>query len=299
MNSEAIDSVDANPSDALTSQIASSILQERYGVRGTDAAPHKVQDAVRRCLQDVSATVQSDHPQWDLPRYPTRTVRSRTMRSRSSSPRSELRPQRRGVRAAEEDENPFLYDGLGGPRERGQNDADHKRTRGEDDSQGYPCPFRRRNPILFNVRDHETCAKRPFSSILDLKYVFVEQNEQKIMEIDLSVRRHIRVYHRIRRQPHCCPRCKKGFASDVDLSNHLTVPLEDMCEPLLAAWDHPCEDVITEEVDQILADGTSTNKIQSWEEIWRLLFPQDTSILDPGQSKKKESRYDNMGKHIS
>lgn len=171
MNSEALDRVDANPSEALTSQIASSILQERYGVRGTDAAPRRVQEAVRRCLQDVSATVQSDHPQWDLPKYPTGTARSRAMRSRSSSPVSEHRPKRSGARAAEEDEDPFLYDGPGSRNERGHNNAGQRRKRGEDDGQAYPCPFRRRNPILFNVRDHETCAKRPFSSILELRYV--------------------------------------------------------------------------------------------------------------------------------
>lgn len=35
----------------------------------------------------------------------------------------------------------------------------------------YPCPFRKRNPARFNVRDHETCAREVFGSIGDLRYV--------------------------------------------------------------------------------------------------------------------------------
>jgi hypothetical protein len=34
----------------------------------------------------------------------------------------------------------------------------------------FPCPFRRRNPMRFNVRDHEHCAKAQFSLPLDLRF---------------------------------------------------------------------------------------------------------------------------------
>ena len=40
---------------------------------------------------------------------------------------------------------------------------------GLDDMAPYPCPFRKRNPIRFNIRDHETCARAPFDSIRGLK----------------------------------------------------------------------------------------------------------------------------------
>jgi hypothetical protein len=33
----------------------------------------------------------------------------------------------------------------------------------------YPCPFRKRNPARFNVREHKRCAMAPFGSILELK----------------------------------------------------------------------------------------------------------------------------------
>lgn len=34
----------------------------------------------------------------------------------------------------------------------------------------YPCPFRRRNPARFNVRDHTHCAKTLFGSTQELRY---------------------------------------------------------------------------------------------------------------------------------
>lgn len=168
MDFEPPDSVDANPSEALTSQIASSILQERYGVRGTAAAPPKVQEAVRRCLQDVSKTIQAEHPQWDLPEYPAGRSRSSGTGSRPSSLGSGHRRKRTGARVAEEEDDPFLYDR---PSEKGSSDLRLKNLdeREEKGIRLYPCPFRRRDPILFNIRDHENCAKRSFPDILELK----------------------------------------------------------------------------------------------------------------------------------
>jgi hypothetical protein len=33
----------------------------------------------------------------------------------------------------------------------------------------YSCPFRKRNPARFNVRDYERCATSPFYSVSDIK----------------------------------------------------------------------------------------------------------------------------------
>lgn len=177
MNFEAPDSVDANPSEALTSQIASSILQEKYGVRSTTSAPPKVQEAVRRCLQDVSRTVQTEHPQWDLPKYTAEDSRSSASCSSLPLSNSGHRRGRAGILVSEEEDDPFLYD------TRSQHGSLDFRLKKPDQStrrmkakvqggiQSYPCPFRRRDPILFNIRDHENCAKRSFPDILELKYV--------------------------------------------------------------------------------------------------------------------------------
>lgn len=33
----------------------------------------------------------------------------------------------------------------------------------------YPCPFRKRDPRRFNIREWEYCAKAPFRNMTDLK----------------------------------------------------------------------------------------------------------------------------------
>lgn len=69
------------------------------------------------------------------------------------------------------------------------------------------------------------------------------------------------------------------------MSSHLTVPLEMMCEPQKFAPGTSPDEGITEEMDRVLADRTAKNKVQSWEEIWRLLFGPDITIMEPGRSK--------------
>lgn len=176
------ETVDADPSAALTSRIAASILREGYGVRAAKATvPLKVHDAVERCLQEVSTTVQKEHPPWALPQYRKRDTKSYATDSDSQSRTSEVvsDPEAPGNRtrhgvSSGEDEDPFAYDnskesvyqklygfGSGG---RGM------RARLHDASRPYSCPFRKRNPVMFNVRDHEHCAKRPFFGMQELKY---------------------------------------------------------------------------------------------------------------------------------
>ncbi|KAL1867916.1 hypothetical protein Daus18300_006191 [Diaporthe australafricana] len=59
------------------------------------------------------------------------------------------------------------------------------------------------------------------------------------------------------------------------------VPADQMCEPSSAALENVIEDGITEEMDRALADRTPRKSIHSWEQICKLLFPQDVSALDP------------------
>lgn len=160
------ESEDANPSEALTSQIASSILQERRRVRGTEASPPNVQ--------------QNEHLQRNLPNHRGQKSESSIRSSRAIPLRaaSKSRSLPPGRRPSEDDDDPFTYDrltrndfakrGRGGATPEigsGKGAVYHNRTE-------YPCPYRRRNPVLFNVRDHEHCAKQPFSDMSELKYVF-------------------------------------------------------------------------------------------------------------------------------
>ncbi|KAK7727343.1 hypothetical protein SLS63_007165 [Diaporthe eres] len=222
------DTVDADPSAALTSRIAASILREGYGVRAAKATvPLKVQDAVERCLQEVSTTVQKEHPPWALPQYRPRDSKpypgDSDSQSRTSEvlsdPEAPVNRTRYGASSGE-DEDPFAYDnskeglyqklygfGSGG---RGMRATLHEA------SKPYSCPFRKRNPVMFNVRDHEHCAKRPFFGMQELN----------------------------------------------------------------AAPDNVIEDGITEEMDRALAERTPRHSVKTWEQIWKLLFPQDVSALD-------------------
>lgn len=269
------DTIDANPSAALTSRIAASILRDGYGVRGPkNTAPPRVQDAVQRCAPEVSTTVQKEHAPWGLPQYRPRysrrypadsDVQSRTSDHMQLSENDAAGSRNRYGVSSGDEEDPFTYDkskasmyknlygfGKGG---RGM------RARLSDASRPYSCPFRKRNPVMFNIRDHENCAKRPFFGIQELK-------------------QHIRTYHRTCGPAHSCPRCKAKFQTQSDLSEHLMVPADEMCEPNDGVLDVVAVDGITEEMDRALADRTQG--VHSWEQIWTLLFPQDPSPQDSG-----------------
>lgn len=184
---EPSDTVDADPSDALTSQIASSILRERYGVDSAEAVPLKVQDAVRACLRDVSSTVQDEHPQWGLPTYRSSKPFRSSMNGSDKSPKihgqsSDLEARRSRKRGhnqrGDNGDDPFTYDrrsnedGLRNQCEGFREPTLKKKARLQDGLRGYPCPYRRRNPVLFNIRDHEHCAKRNFADMVELKSVY-------------------------------------------------------------------------------------------------------------------------------
>ncbi|KAH8776543.1 hypothetical protein F5883DRAFT_248970 [Diaporthe sp. PMI_573] len=267
------DTVDADPSAALTSRIAASILREGYGVRGPKATvPPKVQDASQRCLQEVSTTVQKEHPPWALAQYRSRNskpyatdldTQSRTSGQLSENEVSESRA-RYGVSSGDE-EDPFAYDNSKGSMYKNLygfgKGGRGMRARLSDASRPYSCPFRKRNPLTFNIRDHEHCAKKPFFGIQELKH-------------------HIRTYHRTCGPAHSCPRCKASFRNQSDLSEHLMVSVDQLCEPNGAASDIVVEEGITEEMDRALADRTPRHSVQTWEQICKLLFPQDVSPLD-------------------
>ncbi|KAL2174625.1 uncharacterized protein P884DRAFT_287299 [Thermothelomyces heterothallicus CBS 202.75] len=125
----------------------------------------------------------------------------------------------------------------------------------------YPCPYRKRNPARFNIRDHEDCARAPFDSIRALK-------------------QHIIHYHQ--RQPALrqCRRCKERFGAEAELEGHLLLPKDRICEV-----KEPClddyEDGITEKTASMLAarDGDDARS-WTWQTIWCLLFPGDPEIPD-------------------
>ncbi|KAK4159964.1 hypothetical protein QBC43DRAFT_326181 [Cladorrhinum sp. PSN259] len=129
----------------------------------------------------------------------------------------------------------------------------------QDSGVRYPCPFRKRNPARFNIRDHEFCTRIRFTSMSDL-------------------RKHIVTYHKLKLSPLQCIRCKANFDSESTLSSHMLLPRDQMCD-LNLSQAHDSEDGISDEIAQTLY-GNDTKVEWSWERIWHLLFPGDNEIPD-------------------
>jgi len=41
---------------------------------------------------------------------------------------------------------------------------------------GFPCPLRKKNPLQYNIREWEYCAKAPFKDMTELKQVLILPN---------------------------------------------------------------------------------------------------------------------------
>ena len=87
--------------------------------------------------------------------------------------------------------------------------------------------------------------------------------------------------------PHQCQRCKVGFPTQRALDEHLMLPKDEMCDTVPADAPRNPEDGISEDVDRTLASG---NGIQSWDDLWRLIFPMDDQI--PSSGKRHTQRFD-------
>ncbi|KAK4442224.1 hypothetical protein QBC34DRAFT_444342 [Podospora aff. communis PSN243] len=126
------------------------------------------------------------------------------------------------------------------------------------------CPYRRRNPRRFNVRDHQSCAMGVFTDMAQVK-LHVRTN-------------HLTSWHNLK-----CPRCQRVFLTLKDVGAHLAVPTSQICD--LAPDDMPVdpEDGINFEVERSLRGSMKEtgNIIKLWNALWRELFPQDTRVLPP------------------
>ncbi|EHK23380.1 uncharacterized protein TRIVIDRAFT_124089, partial [Trichoderma virens Gv29-8] len=118
------------------------------------------------------------------------------------------------------------------------------------------CPYRKRNPSRFNVRDHHSCAMTYFPKFAELRQHIVKQHKRD----DPSA--------------FVCDRCNRDFHTRKELRDHQRLPKEMMCDIM----DHDPESGV---------DGTTSVKLLSrkrasgaspeaqWKEIWNILFPDD------------------------
>lgn len=96
-------------------------------------------------------------------------------------------------------------------------------------------------------------------------------------------RHHILVHHQRRRPRHQCRRCGLEFEAQADVDDHLMLPKDQICEITTIKPSGDDEDGITEEMERALAGSSETKANWDWTLIWRLLFPSDKTVPDPGK----------------
>ncbi|KAL8392863.1 hypothetical protein RB595_002883 [Gaeumannomyces hyphopodioides] len=122
------------------------------------------------------------------------------------------------------------------------------------------CPYRKRNPKRFNVRDHEGCATYGFESIDLLK-------------------RHVREHHRSHSDKNVCGRCHLQFSTGHELEKHVSQETSCKIAPLLA--NRNPEDGIDDNVFHVFIYVERDVKINTWVKLWQLLFPNDALVQVP------------------
>ncbi|TLS29992.1 hypothetical protein PpBr36_03058 [Pyricularia pennisetigena] len=133
------------------------------------------------------------------------------------------------------------------------------------DRVGFSCPFRKRNPLRFNIRDWSNCALQPFANITLLK-------------------RHIKSCHGLKQSSeYVCRRCKQDMGRGESLDQHLNLPRQSLCESVIEEPVANPEDGITRDIDEQLCARDNVRKVDSWVALWRTLFPNDEH--PPSQGK--------------
>ncbi|KAK4120413.1 hypothetical protein N657DRAFT_693108 [Parathielavia appendiculata] len=130
-------------------------------------------------------------------------------------------------------------------------------------SMQFACPFRKRNPVRFNVRDFRTCALQPYPDIPQVK-------------------RHVKNFHKQSAVlPFTCQRCRRAMGSQEALDRHVSVPMDQICTPETRPTSADPEDGITSGIEEILNDRKAGTKIDTWQSLWCLLFPGDAGLEIP------------------
>ncbi|KAJ4288802.1 hypothetical protein N0V88_007129 [Collariella sp. IMI 366227] len=128
----------------------------------------------------------------------------------------------------------------------------------------FSCPFRKRNPLRFNLRDSPSCALMGYPDISQVK-------------------RHIkRVHRKASASSFLCPRCEQDMGSQAALTEHAQVQQDQVCSPSVTpvTLNMDPEDGITSGIHEALNDRKGRTKVHTWNGLWNLLFPADPDVLD-------------------
>lgn len=136
-------------------------------------------------------------------------------------------------------------------------------------SEGKPmsCPYRKRNPLRFNIRDHVSCATQGHADMARLK-------------------RHIRMFHDSEQGKAKCRRCKTVFKTVDALDRHQTK--DRWCNLREEVVNMDPENGITKEMEAGINDRRKGFKVDTWEALWGLLFPHD---IPNGKTVPKSGKF--------
>ncbi|KAI2775911.1 hypothetical protein F4815DRAFT_503858 [Daldinia loculata] len=131
------------------------------------------------------------------------------------------------------------------------------------------CPYRKRNPIKFNIRDYEKCANKPFPNI-----PFETINTISNLT---SSRKHLTSAHFKDR----CTRCQKEFSLSSELMMHYRrCPHAPGSPSRMGTQNSDPENGFGETVDSQLRSRGANQNIKEWAHLWNALFPEDENIPD-------------------
>ncbi|KXH68860.1 hypothetical protein CSAL01_02522 [Colletotrichum salicis] len=250
----------------LVSRICSMILDEEFGA-GADrsSTPLKVWDTVVRCLDDISRLAKSGGSKTGDggPSEARLALESKLLQE--TSVRAGGRINVTGTDASTTHSSKRDSGSSGGSSIVDYYSSNYQRA-----SSGHvetlPCPYRLRNPARFNVNDKWQCANGKWKSFAELQ-------------------KHIAKDHKRCGDAHLfqCPRCEDGFSEPNAFKQHLMLPREQICEPKLdddTGWIDP-EDGLSSAKAQNLSEWIGNEALNSWDELWRWLFPLDRVVPKP------------------
>ncbi|KAK4184395.1 hypothetical protein QBC35DRAFT_391761, partial [Podospora australis] len=130
----------------------------------------------------------------------------------------------------------------------------------------FSCPFRKKNPIRFNIRDHVACASKGFRTIGMVKY-------------------HVKNHHLLPHPHFTCSRCQTVVVTKEKLDSHERV--KQICDVNPLAGQHRSdnpENGITPSQEAILSSRKHDSRVDTWEALWNsTLFPDESHV--PHHSK--------------
>jgi hypothetical protein len=129
-------------------------------------------------------------------------------------------------------------------------------------SMRFACPYRKRDPRKYCVRDWRSCALTPLDDVARVK--LVSQGSQSDLLLNFY-RGHLYRHHRI----FPCRRCKELFKDQDAVNSHLEQ--SEGCELRAVGV---ADGVTADVVDKLRNKKTGQRtEAQRWEDIYRLLFP--------------------------